>query len=107
MPRTDTHFKYLIAAGLQRNISLRKFVFVNPGVAESREAERTELISNLFSILRRELLDRRVVELLPIKADSLFLYKESRKSLNRELREEFLSINHLMAEYGTAYINQQ
>lgn len=32
MPPTDTHFKYLIAAGLQRNISLRKFLFVNPGL---------------------------------------------------------------------------
>jgi hypothetical protein len=30
MPETDNHFKYLLAAGLQKNISLREIVFVNP-----------------------------------------------------------------------------
>ena len=30
MPPTDNHFKYLMAAGLQNNISLREIVFVNP-----------------------------------------------------------------------------
>lgn len=30
MPETDLHFRYLLAAGLQRNASLRKIVFVNP-----------------------------------------------------------------------------
>ena len=94
MPRTDAHFKYLIGAGLQRNISLRKFLFVTQACM-SREVERTELTRNLFSILRRELQDRRVIE------------KEFRKRLNRELREEFLSIRYLMAEHGTTYISEQ
>lgn len=30
MPETDNHFKYLMAAGLQNNISLREIIFVNP-----------------------------------------------------------------------------
>jgi hypothetical protein len=30
MPETDLHFKYLLAAGLQRNLSLRQIVAVNP-----------------------------------------------------------------------------
>lgn len=30
MPPTDNHFKYLMAAGLQNNISLREIIFVNP-----------------------------------------------------------------------------
>lgn len=30
MPETDSHFKYLMAAGLQKNISLREILFVNP-----------------------------------------------------------------------------
>lgn len=39
VPETDTHFKYLLAAGLQNNISARDIVFVNPesnGILESR-----------------------------------------------------------------------
>lgn len=31
IPHTDLHFKYLLAAGLQDNFSLREIVFVNPG----------------------------------------------------------------------------
>ena len=34
MPPTDMHFKYLIAAGLQQNVSLRQIVFYNPAAAE-------------------------------------------------------------------------
>ena len=30
MPPTDMHFKYLLAAGLKKNISLRQILFVNP-----------------------------------------------------------------------------
>ena len=30
IPETDVHFKYLMAAGLQNNISLREILFVNP-----------------------------------------------------------------------------
>ena len=30
IPPTDNHFKYLMAAGLQKNISLREIIFVNP-----------------------------------------------------------------------------
>jgi len=30
IPPTDLHFKYLLAAGLQENYSLREIVFVNP-----------------------------------------------------------------------------
>ena len=34
MPLTDMHFKYLLAAGLENNISLREIVFVNPNCDE-------------------------------------------------------------------------
>lgn len=30
MPETDSHFKYLMASGLQKNVSLREILFVNP-----------------------------------------------------------------------------
>lgn len=38
MPETDLHFKYLLAAGLRENVSLREIVFVdkNPGPLEAR-----------------------------------------------------------------------
>jgi hypothetical protein len=41
MPPTDLHFKYLVAAGLQQNLSLREVVFVdaNPAIVVER-AER-------------------------------------------------------------------
>lgn len=37
IPPTDNHFKYLIAAGLQNNISLREIVFVNPEITQIEE----------------------------------------------------------------------
>lgn len=30
MPETDSHFKYLMASGLQKNVSLREILFINP-----------------------------------------------------------------------------
>ena len=38
IPETDLHFKYLLAAGLRENVSLREIVFVdkNPGPIEAR-----------------------------------------------------------------------
>jgi|WetSurMetagenome_2_1015567.scaffolds.fasta_scaffold12295_2 hypothetical protein len=45
VPETDNHFKYLLAAGLQSNISLRDIVFVNPDGSQ----EFKERISNLFT----------------------------------------------------------
>lgn len=40
MPNTDNHFKYLMAAGLQDNISLREVIFINP--AKEYLAQRTK-----------------------------------------------------------------
>lgn len=37
LPPTDLHFKYLLAAGLQENVSLREIVFVNPAADEIKE----------------------------------------------------------------------
>lgn len=49
MPQTDMHFKYLLAAGLEKNISLREIVFVNPD--KQGIEERCELI---FGEMMRE-----------------------------------------------------
>lgn len=40
MPPTDMHFKYLMAAGLQKNVSLREIVFVNPNGKELENRAR-------------------------------------------------------------------
>jgi hypothetical protein len=65
VPPTDQHFKFLLAAGLQDNISLslRKVFFVNPALAEP-ETEK-QLKERLFGLLRPELFDQGIVETVP------------------------------------------
>jgi hypothetical protein len=70
MPETDMHFKYLLAAGLQENISLRKIFFVNPGLAQAAESER--LTARLFKILHKQHFERGVVELVPASTSEFF-----------------------------------
>lgn len=65
VPATDQHFRYLLAAGLQENISLRKVYFVNPALKDERARESIE--SRLFGplgLFRPELRDQGVVELV-------------------------------------------
>ncbi len=63
VPPTDQHFKYLLAAGLQDNISLRKVFIVNPGLAA--EETKKQLEQRLFGLFRRELFDQGIIELVP------------------------------------------
>ncbi len=92
MRPTDAHFKYLLAAGLQNNISLRRFLFVNPGLY--LEKERAKLRSNLYTILREELEDRGVIELLPIQADELFFSGKYANAICRYRDSDFLDIHY-------------
>ncbi len=62
IPPTDQHFRYLLAAGLQENISLRKVYFVNPGLGA--EGSRKELEGRLFALFRREHFEQGVIELV-------------------------------------------
>ena len=40
MPKTDQHFKYLLAAGMKNNLSLREIVFIDPAkIVEERAPE--------------------------------------------------------------------
>ena len=85
MPPTDTHFKYLLIAGLQSNISLRKLLFVNPGLdAKEHPYESKRLRENLFSILRPELEDRKLIELWPANTMEFLLTDKTRKSIGRD-----------------------
>ncbi len=92
MPSTDTHFKYLLAAGLQNNISLRKFLFVNPGLRNDKEKER--LCSNLYSILRHELEDRGIIELLGLRTSEFFLSRNYGSAISRKYVSELLDIHY-------------
>ncbi len=76
MPATDLHFKYLLAAGLKNNISLRKIFFIDPCPFEVSK-KRAEAI---FS--EQELVQRRVdfkacrFEELFVTPDGSFLQKD-------------------------------
>jgi SIR2-like domain len=91
MPSTDTHFKYLLAAGLQNNISLRKFLFINPGLRSEQEGNK--LKGNLFSILRKELEERGIVQLKEFYTHELLLSNKNLALINRQYSEEYLEIH--------------
>ncbi|MGH7780837.1 MAG: SIR2 family protein [Candidatus Binataceae bacterium] len=63
VPSTDQHVKYLLAAGLQDNISLRKVFFVNPALA--KEETKKQLDERLFGLFRRELFDQDIITPVP------------------------------------------
>jgi hypothetical protein len=63
MPETDQHFRYLLAAGLQRNASLRSIQFINP------DAKGMEIRSR--EVLRSSYIDQNLIRFVPAKADVL------------------------------------
>ena len=48
MPPTDMHFKYLLAAGLQNNISLRQVLFANPDSTDELETRARKLLREAY-----------------------------------------------------------
>jgi hypothetical protein len=64
LPPTDVHFKYLLAAGLRDNISLRKIIFANPDEQGMRR--------RAGFLLRSELERTGIVEFCPCTSDSFF-----------------------------------
>jgi hypothetical protein len=85
MPSTDIHFKYLLAAGLRDNVSLRKFLFINPSPDEK------QMRRNLFNIMRKELETQGIVGYRPTDMRHLVLSRDQSYTLiyprlfNREL----------------------
>jgi len=77
VPTTDLHFRYLLAAGLQDNISLRKVLFVNPGLQDKpgKEAEKKRLEEQLIGpsgLFRSEHREQGVIELIPADTREFF-----------------------------------
>lgn len=48
LPPTDMHFKYLLAAGLHKNISLRNVLFVNPDEKNELKPRATQLLRQAY-----------------------------------------------------------
>ncbi len=74
MPPTDQHFRYLLAAGLQDNISLQNIFFVNLGLRE--ENTKTQLEGRLHSLFRREHFDRGIIQLVAKNTREFFTGSE-------------------------------
>ncbi len=92
MPSTDVHFKYLLAAGLRGNISLRKLFFINP--AEDQKSLR----KNLFNIMRPELEDQGIIEYHQQYIKNLLMIRDKSyrlrypKLFNREFSDQVTEI---------------
>jgi hypothetical protein len=69
IPVNDNDFKYLLATGLQENVSLRKIIFVNPDSVG---------ISNRLPNLLRPELNSRIVEIIPSDTASFFGMQRAR-----------------------------
>lgn len=76
IPPTDVHFKYLLAAGLRDNVSLRKLLFVNPC---EKEIER----DNLFSAIRPSLEKEGTVEVIRLKTHEFLVNRVNLTNINR------------------------
>jgi len=92
MPSTDVHFKYLLAAGLRDNISLRKLFFINPA------EDPNPLRENLFNIMRSELEDQGIIEYHQRNTKNLLMDKDTSfglrypKLFNREFSDQVTKI---------------
>jgi hypothetical protein len=75
LPETDIHFKYLLAAGLRNNISLRKVIFVNPEEKEIMEPK-------ILKLFQHEFIEQEGIDYIPLKAKNA-LYKQLLYSISR------------------------
>jgi len=83
IPPTDTHFKYLLAAGLQDSISLRKVYFVNPALKD--DENHCPLKQRMLSVFRREHFEQGVIEFVPEGVRGFLSDSAWRRSIGRSL----------------------
>jgi len=83
IPQTDQHFRYLLAAGLQDNNSLRKVVIVNPDESE-------EFKQRLVALLREEHFkpERGLVTILPYSVRQSFMDEAYRQLIGRSFKAD-------------------
>jgi len=82
IPPADTHFKYLIAAGLKDNISLRSIIFVNPAIAGAGEERFKQRVNGM---LHSRLAEQGLLSLQPHTMEDLLCYEFLRRLINRSL----------------------
>lgn len=75
VPQTDIHFKYLLSAGLQNNISLRSIVVVDPFPDKVKE--------NLSKILQPEVFNSEMLKFIPQDTVKFFKKLEYMQNINR------------------------
>jgi hypothetical protein len=80
VPQTDQHFRYLLAAGLQGNISLRKVLIVS----DDKREEFDRRLSNLF---RAELFEQKIVERACRTISQFLLTENGGHRISRSLKE--------------------
>lgn len=85
VPQTDQYFRYLIAAGLQENISLRNVIFVDPNIEH--------LEARAMTLFRPELIERGTVGFVNRRAFDL-LQPNLLKHIGRPMRDT-LRLNQL------------
>jgi hypothetical protein len=83
LPETDVHFRYLLAAGLQENISLRGITFVDPA------AERVE--ERAGAVLRDELKERGVLQFWKSRVGEFLRNEKSLNEINRRAQRGTIS----------------
>lgn len=84
-PDTDSHIKYLLAAGLQENISLRNIYCANPDISVK---------DSFFRIMKQDLERQKIAEFLPIYTSNLLnsfarQYHSYAAHFNRPLSNKF------------------
>lgn len=98
LPLTDVHFRYLMAAGLRENISLKEIVFVNRALMRE-QPELGRLESRIFQVLRQELHDRGVIQFFgyPVRQALTPVGVGTTHGLDRSI---FRKLNPSFPEYG-------
>jgi hypothetical protein len=78
IPPTDMHFKYLMAAGLQQNVSLRQIYFINPKAEELKvQAEK---------ILREKYISSKKISFYPLQLNAFIKDSEMLAQIGRPIK---------------------
>lgn len=88
---TDSHFKYLLAAGLMQNSALRHIVVVDP--------RATQLLSQIQSVLRGDQFEYGVVQLQDKTLREFLNSAQDLKSIARPMIHDGIDLVDLGAGY--------